>query len=79
MPTNLFLKALAQARRLAHAAGMWRKAFASTCLEVMQRTPGKYLATVRRACALSALELGIGLKQAARAACDANTAELSRT
>ena len=64
--------------RLAQAAGMSRTAFAATFREVMQRTPGKYLAAIRLAIAQRAVDLGKGLKEAARAAGYTNTSALSR-
>ena len=63
---------------LAHEAGMSRTAFANRFRAVMQRTPGKYLASVRLAMAQRAVEQGKGLKQAARAAGYASTSALSR-
>lgn len=64
--------------RLASEAGMSRTAFAGRFRKVMQRTPGKYLASVRLALAQRAVDLGKGLKGAARAAGYANTSALSR-
>lgn len=64
--------------RLAHEAGMSRTAFATTFREVMQKTPGKYLAAIRLAMAQRAVDLGKGLKEAARLAGYANTSALSR-
>ena len=64
--------------RLACEAGMSRTAFASRFREVMRRTPGKYLASVRLALAQRAVDLGKGLKDAARTAGYANTSALSR-
>lgn len=64
--------------RLAYEAGMSRTAFASTFREVMKRTPGKYLAAIRLAIAQRAVDLGKGLKEAARTAGYANTSALSR-
>jgi transcriptional regulator GlxA family with amidase domain len=64
--------------RLAHVAGMSRTAFASTFREVMKRTPGKYLSAIRLAIAQRAVDMGKGLKEAARAAGYTNTSALSR-
>lgn len=64
--------------RLADEAGMSRTAFASAFRQVMQRTPGKYLSAIRLATAQRAVELGKGLKEAARAAGYGNASALSR-
>ena len=64
--------------RLAQEAGMSRTAFAATFRAVMKRTPGKYLAAIRLATAQRAVDLGKGLKEAARKAGYANTSALSR-
>lgn len=64
--------------RLAEVAGMSRTAFASTFRKVMKRTPGRYLSAIRLALAQRAVELGKGLKEAARTAGYGNTSALSR-
>jgi AraC-like DNA-binding protein len=64
--------------RLASEAGMSRTAFAARFRDVMRRTPGKYLASIRLAMAQRAVDLGKGLKEAARTAGYANTSALSR-
>ena len=64
--------------RLAETAGMSRTAFASTFRKVMRRTPGRYLSAIRLALAQRAVELGKGLKEAARTAGYGNTSALSR-
>lgn len=64
--------------RLAQEAGMSRTAFTSTFRDVMKRTPGKYLAAIRLAIAQRAVDLGKGLKEAARMAGYTNTSALSR-
>src|SRR5690606_1944692 len=64
--------------RLAEEAGMSRTAFASSFRHVMKRTPGKYLAAIRLAMAQRAVELGKGLKEAARTAGYGNVSALSR-
>lgn len=64
--------------RLAREAGMSRTAFASTFRAVMKKTPGKYLAAIRLAIAQRAVDLGKGLKEAARTSGYANTSALSR-
>ncbi len=64
--------------RLADEAGMSRTAFASTFRQVMHKTPGKYLAAIRLAIAQRAVELGKGLKLAAREAGYTNASALSR-
>lgn len=63
---------------LAHESGMSRTAFATRFRAVMQRTPGKYLASIRLAMARRAVDQGKGLKQAARESGYANTSALSR-
>ena len=64
--------------RLAEEAGMSRTAFASSFRHVMKRTPGKYLAAIRLAMAQRAVDLGKGLKEAARTAGYSNASALSR-
>jgi AraC-like DNA-binding protein len=64
--------------RLAAEAGMSRTAFATKFHEIMRRPPGKYLAAIRLALAQRAVDLGKGLKEAARIAGYANTSALSR-
>lgn len=64
--------------RLAEVAGMSRTGFAVTFRNVMQRTPGKYLSAIRLAMAQRAVELGKGLKEAARTAGYQNASALSR-
>lgn len=63
---------------LADEAGMSRTAFAERFRQVMQLTPGRYLAAVRLAIARSVLDAGQGLKQAARASGYESPAALSR-
>ncbi|MDM7950667.1 cupin domain-containing protein [Hydrogenophaga sp.] len=63
---------------LAHEAGMSRTAFANRFHETMRRPPGKYLAAVRLAIAQRAVDLGKGLKEAARLAGYENSSALSR-
>lgn len=63
---------------LAHEAGMSRTAFATTFRQVMQKTPGRYLAAVRLAMAQRAVDQGKGLKQAARVSGYRNVSALSR-
>jgi AraC-like DNA-binding protein len=63
---------------LALQAGMSRTAFAARFREVMQKTPGKYLGAIRIAMAQRAVDLGKGLKEAARIAGYTNTSALSR-
>lgn len=63
---------------LAMQAGMSRTAFAARFREVMKQTPGKYLGAIRLAMAQRAVDLGKGLKEAARTAGYANTSALSR-
>ncbi|MEZ5658430.1 MAG: AraC family transcriptional regulator [Burkholderiaceae bacterium] len=64
--------------RLSQEAGMSRTAFTSTFREVMKRTPGKYLTAIRLSIARRSVELGKGLKEAARAAGYRNPSALSR-
>lgn len=64
--------------RLAQEAGMSRTAFVFKFREVMNRTPGRYLAAIRLAIAQRAVDLGKGLKEAAQMAGYANTSALSR-
>jgi AraC-like DNA-binding protein len=64
--------------RLSDEAGMSRTAFASAFRQVMQKTPGKYLAAIRLAIAQRAVELDKGLKLAAKEAGYTNTSALSR-
>lgn len=64
--------------RLADEAGMSRTAFAASFRDIMRRTPGRYLAAIRLAMAQRAVDLGQGLKEAARTAGYANTSALSR-
>ncbi len=64
--------------RLADVAGMSRTAFATKFHETMRRPPGKYLAAIRLALAQRAVDLGKGLKEAARVAGYRNTSALSR-
>lgn len=64
--------------RLAEEAGMSRTAFASKFHQVMRRPPGKYLAAIRLAMAQRAVDLGKGLKEAARVAGYTNSSALSR-
>ena len=63
---------------LAQEAGMSRTAFATKFRETMQRPPGKYLAAIRLALAQRAVDLGKGLKEAARIAGYENSSALSR-
>lgn len=63
---------------LAEAAGMSRTSFANTFREVMNQTPGKYLAKVRLAIAQRAVQSGRGLKAAARDSGYTNSSALSR-
>lgn len=64
--------------RLAQEAGMSRTAFAATFREVMHRTPGKYLSAIRLAMARRAVDMGKGLKEAARSSGYRNVSALSR-
>lgn len=63
---------------LAQEAGMSRTAFATKFHETMRRPPGKYLAAIRLAIAQRAVDLGKGLKEAARLAGYENSSALSR-
>ena len=63
---------------LAEEAGMSRTAFATKFHETMRRPPGKYLAAIRLALAQRAVDLGKGLKEAARIAGYENSSALSR-
>lgn len=65
--------------RLAQEAGMSRTAFAATFRQVMRQTPGKYLAALRLALAQRAVDMGKGLKEAARLAGYGNASALSRS
>jgi AraC-like DNA-binding protein len=64
--------------RLAQEAGMSRTAFASKFRQVMGATPGAYMRSIRLAMAQNAVEMGKGLKAAARLAGYANASALSR-
>jgi AraC-like DNA-binding protein len=64
--------------RLAEEAGMSRTAFATKFHATMRRPPGKYLASIRLALAQRAVDLGKGLKEAARVAGYENSSALSR-
>ncbi len=63
---------------LAREAGMSRTAFSTRFHEVMRRPPGKYLSAIRLALAKRAVDLGQGLKEAARVAGYENSSALSR-
>jgi AraC-like DNA-binding protein len=63
---------------LAQEAGMSRTAFATKFHETMKRPPGKYLMAIRLAIAQRAVDLGKGLKEAARLAGYDNSSALSR-
>lgn len=63
---------------LAEEAGMSRTAFATKFHETMRRPPGKYLSAIRLALAQRAVDLGKGLKEAARIAGYENSSALSR-
>jgi AraC-like DNA-binding protein len=63
---------------LAEEAGMSRTAFATKFHESMRRPPGKYLAAIRLALAQRAVDLGKGLKEAAKVAGYENSSALSR-
>lgn len=63
---------------LAQEAGMSRTAFATKFHETMRRPPGKYLGAIRLAIARRAVDLGKGLKEAARLAGYENSSALSR-
>jgi AraC-like DNA-binding protein len=64
--------------RLAQEAGMSRTALASKFRQVMGSTPGAYMRSIRLAMAKQAVEMGKGLKAAARLAGYANASALSR-
>jgi AraC-like DNA-binding protein len=63
---------------LAQEAGMSRTAFATKFHQTMRRPPGKYLSAIRLALAQRAVDLGKGLKEAARAAGYESSSALSR-
>ncbi len=63
---------------LAKEAGMSRTAFATKFHQTMRRPPGKYLAAIRLALAQRAVDLGKGLKEAAKVAGYGNSSALSR-
>lgn len=63
---------------LAQEAGMSRTGFATKFHETMRRPPGKYLSAIRLALAQRAVDLGKGLKEAARIAGYENSSALSR-
>ena len=63
---------------LAEEAGMSRTAFATKFHETMRRPPGKYLSAIRLALAQRAVELGQGLKEAAKISGYENSSALSR-
>jgi AraC-like DNA-binding protein len=63
---------------LALEAGMSRTAFATKFHAIMRRPPGKYLAAIRLAIAQRAVDMGQGLKVAARLAGYQNSSALSR-
>lgn len=63
---------------LAKEAGMSRTAFATKFHQTMRRPPGKYLAAIRLALAQRAVDLGKGLKEAAKVAGYENSSALSR-
>ena len=63
---------------LAHRAGMSRTAFAVRFKSTMNRAPGKYLSDLRMQIARRAVQAGLGLKAAARAAGYGNVSALSR-
>lgn len=64
--------------RMAAEAGMSRTAFANTFRNLMNRTPGKYLAMLRLAIARDAVASGYGLKRAAKESGYASLSALSR-
>lgn len=64
--------------RLADVAGMSRTAFAMRFRELMNATPGAYLARLRLAIARREIARGNGLKQAARESGYASSSALSR-
>jgi AraC-like DNA-binding protein len=63
---------------LAHRAGMSRTAFALRFKSTLQRTPGKYLSTLRLQIARRKVQSGQGLKAAAHAVGYTNVSALSR-
>ena len=63
---------------LAKETGMSRTAFATKFHQTMRRPPGKYLAAIRLALAKRAVDLGKGLKEAAKVAGYGNSSALSR-
>jgi len=63
---------------LAQEAGMSRTALATKFHETMRRPPGRYLAAIRLAMAQRAVDLGKGLKEAAKVAGYENSSALSR-
>jgi len=63
---------------LAKEAGMSRTAFATKFHQTMRRPPGKYLAAIRLALAQRAVDLGKGLKEAAKVSGYGNSSALSR-
>lgn len=63
---------------MAEVAAMSRTAFANGFRQAMTVTPGKYLSRLRLAIAQRAVELGDGLKQAARRTGYRNVSSLSR-
>jgi AraC-like DNA-binding protein len=63
---------------LAHEAVMSRTAFSAKFHEAMRRPPGKYWSAIRLALAQRAVDLGQGLKEAARVAGYENSSALSR-
>jgi len=63
---------------LAKEAGMSRTAFATKFHQTMRRPPGKYLAAIRLALAQRTVDLGRGLKEAAKVAGYENSSALSR-
>lgn len=63
---------------LAQEAGMSRTAFATKFHQIMRRPPGKYLAAIRLAIAQRAVDIGKGLKEAAKLAGYESTSALSR-
>ncbi len=63
---------------LATEAGMSRTAFANRFRELVEQTPGRYLARLRLSIAENAVRAGGGLKQAARLSGYRNASALSR-
>ena len=63
---------------LSGAAGMSRTSFALRFRQVMNRTPGKYLAQLKLSIAQRSVQSGQGLKQAARASGYTSVSALSR-